>query len=409
LKSIDLLLKLKKTWIISPQIKSKGLTFSSILRSIWSKPLTPADDDFGDIQRITKEGTIKHSPFIYGPLNNQIYCDLVQGVGDVETGVRLIRRVLDHMAHYNHIPSQDLVMHLVEECISGKWPRALYTVITYSCKQNATIPHRVWVTVLNYYRYNQEFFYRIQEILSLALKNGANPCFELIHLYIDKFFMSIDRPDANDDLSHELLLKMIKDAIITNSSTPEEKSEKLSNFTTNYLKFLISIREVKEAHKMVMKILEEENYSLESIEVCFKAQEELKDSFKALRLYKMITAHPNFVYTPKIIVAILRMCSVLGESALEIITEIQDLIVKDKKLCTPFAVNTIIIAYSVTKKWDNVVDFMSNVFHNNVEFNRYTGPTIRKMIENCHDNYLKAKLSEQAAKADYISSKDNKL
>ena len=404
---LEFCLKLKEIWYNSEKIKVRELTLFSIMRSIWSLPLTKCNEDFGEIQRITKEGVIRHSPFFYGPLNDDFYCDLLRGVGDYNTGIRLVRRVVDHAAHYNHVPSIDMINTIIDECMAGKWPRAMYTAIQYSCKQNVEIPNKIWISVLNFFRFYGDFYYMVDEILTLALENGATPCFELIHLYVARSYENIDEKGPDGEMAHVKLLKKMKDSIVTLYPSKEERLQKTSDLMLKYIKFLISINETKEANEVIQKYIEEDNYSLESIEVCFKAYEEIKDPFKATRIYKQITNHPNFIFTPKIVVAILRMCSVLGKSAEEIIKDIEDLIIKDKNLCTPFAVNTIIISHSVADNFDSVIHFMGKCFQYKIPLNKFTGPTIRKMSETCTNESIKSKLFEQAAKADMELGKTN--
>jgi hypothetical protein len=283
----------------------------------------------------------------------------------------------------------------------------MYTAVQYSCKNNVVIPEKVWVSILNFFRFYEDFYYKADELLTLALENGATPCFELIYLYVAKSYESVDDSSTMVSMTHEQLLTKMKNAIITKYPSKEERQKKTSDLMLKHIKFLISINETKEANDIILKYLEEDNFSLESIEVCFKAYEEIKDSFKATRIYKQITTHPNFIFTPKIVVAILRMCSVIGKAAEEIIQDIENLIIKDKNLCTPYAVNTIIISHSVAEDFDSVIHFISKCFQFKIPMNKYTGPTLRKMAEKCLDEGLTSKMFELAAKVDMELGKAN--
>ena len=400
LSGSDFLLRLQELWVNTPEITIKEITFATLVRTVWIQPLTKTSVDFGEFKRITKDQVGQHSPFIYGPLADSLYQDLALAVGNEKVGIRLIRRVLDHMAAHNHTPTKELVQILIEECILGKWPRALFTTITYTAKKDVSLPHKVWVSVLNYFRFNQDFCNRHIEVLDIAFKHGALPTFDTIQLYISRSLNLLDQGINDNTSSPTMLIDKLKEQIQQVYQIPVERSEKICDLSLKYSKYLISIDEIKIANEYINNFLEQESFSLDAIETTFKFHEELKDSFKALKVYRKIVNSPSFIHTPKIIVAILRMCSVIGEPSFDIVKSIEDLILTDKKLCTPFAINTIIISYAMSTKWDNIMDFMSKCLPLDMTFNKYTGPTIRKLCGECPDLMIKSKLMEQAAKVD---------
>lgn len=397
------LVKLKEVFENDDELSIREATFPSIIRTIWINPLSETSLDFGEFKRLVKDETSKHSPFVYGPLSEEVYLWLVNGIGIEKVGIKLVRRVLDHMSLHNHAPSLELVQSIIDECITGKWPNTLFVAIKYFASKNIKLDHKLWVSIVNFFRFNQEYCFRLFEVLDVAFKHGASPSFDIIQIYIKKSQNLADQKIQTSITKPTTLLNKLKEQINIVYPSSYDRSEKYSELMYKYCVYLITLKEKKLAYETMNKYLEEQNFSLDSIEAALKFHEELKDSFKAMKTHKIIVSSPGFIYTPKIIVAMLRMCSVFGEPFFGIVDEIIEIVLNDKRLCTPFAVNAIVVCCSVSLKWNELSDILGKFLKVENAFNKYSAPTIKKFCLECDNPYMRGRIMEQ------VSLIENKL
>lgn len=401
----EFLMKLKEIYERTPEITIREISFASIIRSIWIRPISETSLDFGEFHRLVKDETAKHSPFIYGPLNEEIYLWLASGIGIEKVGVKLIKRILDHMSIHNHTPSLELAQCIIDECITGKWPNTLFSALKYFSVKELKFHHKVWVSIVNYFRFNKVYCFKYFEILDMAFKHGALPTFDIMQIYIKKSQNLADQKIVTSITKPITLLNKLKEQIDIEYPSTIQRSEKYSELVYKFCLYLISINEKRMAYDQMNSFLNEQNFSFDSIEVALKFHEELKDSFKAMKTHKAIVTHPQFVYTPKIVVAMLRMCSVFGEPFYGVVDEIIEQVLVDKKLCTPFAVNTIIVCCSVSMKWNELSDYLTKFMKIENAFNKYTAPTLKKFIMECDNPSMRSKIMEQVS---LIENKVNK-
>lgn len=363
-----------------------------MLRTIWVAPYTTTTEDFGTFQRISKDQTAQHSTFFYGPLTDNIYKELARDTGSNRNGFRIIRRVLDHMNVYNFAPSKELSEILVKECIAGRWPRLLCKVIDYATKKEASLSHSQWISVITFLRYNKELFFEGAKLIDVALKRGAVPEWELFQPHVSKFTKHFMPNEATS------LVKKARDAINRYYKSQEEKTAKICALTSKYLNCLVTFNEYDYAQEYLNNLIITENYGEDAIDVALKFFEDLKDPSRALNFFKTVINKEGFIYTSRFIVSSLRMCTHLGKGGIPIVNVIKEQMLAEAPLCSPFAINMVVVSYAYSEEWSMLYDFVGTCMANKVEFNRYTPATIRKVLEKCLEPQRKMRLMEMANK-----------
>ncbi|OMJ90692.1 hypothetical protein SteCoe_6865 [Stentor coeruleus] len=384
--------RLYDQWNKIPEIKIKDINFYSMLRTIWIAPYTISNDDFGTFQRITKSKIDQHSPFFYGPLTDNIYRELALETGENRSGFRMIRKIVDHMSFHDFIPSKELSETLIKESIAGRWPRLLHTIVEYVTKKEVSISHSQWISIITFLRYNKDLFFEGAKLFDVALKYGAAPEWELFQPYVSKFSKHYMTGEAAS------LVKKARDGVNRYYKSQEEKTAKICSLTSKFLSCLMSFNEFDFAQEHLDSLIVSENYSEDSIEVALKFYEDLKDPQRALDFFNKVVNKDGFVYTSRFVVSTLKMCTHLGKGGMQIVNEIKDKILTELQLCSPFAINMIIVTYSYSEEWSIIHDFLSSCISSRVEFNRYTPATIRKTVEKCLEPLKKSKLLEIANK-----------
>ena len=362
------------------------MSLFSVLRTIWVIPFTKTTTDFGVYQRITKEVEGSHSPFFYGPLTSEIYTEMIREVGSDKKGIKVIRKVIDHMSANAHVPSLPLVQAIVKECINGRWPEALFKVLSYSQNKGVALGNSTWMDAITFYRYSLEFFNTGVKCIELALKNKATADWDLIELYVIKYF----KHDMPNDA--ENLVKRIREEIPKQAKDEAERSKRVAEFVLRLLKGLLRLEEKNYATEYFREYLAAEKSSEDAIEVGFKYFEEAKNSTRALEFYRNIVKSEKFVYTPKFVASALRMSTEMGKDDAYIVTNLRDAILQNSDLASPFAINMIIISFGNKGDWEKLADFLLKVKANGLPMNKYTVPTVKKIIKECYVPMSKGKI-----------------
>ena len=392
MKLDDFINSLTTIWTKTPEVHIYEITLVSILRTIWISPYTITKVDFGTFKRLTKpkkEGV--HSPFFYGKLSDKNYLAIVENTGDEYFGIKLIRKVLDHMNAFQHTPSLELTQTIIEECITGKWPEALFKAVSYSQSKGVVLTSANWIEIISYYRYCLDYFQTGLDCLKLAFEKNE-PEWNLIEHYILKYLKHKMIDEAED------LFTKAREALEKKLKNSEDKSLKVSNLIIKYLKTLYPFNLQAYGLFNLINLAKTETLTEDSIEAGFKLFEEVKDTSNAVNFYKAVINKDGFFYSPRFIAAALRMCSQLGPKAIQIVDSLKDLILSNKDLGTPFSLNMIIVSYSNGDDWGKLTDFLNKAIKSQMTFNKYTLPTIQKMLERCLQPNQKNKILDLARK-----------
>jgi hypothetical protein len=140
----DLCSVLSELWETEYQLKTSTIPLSTMLRSIFVNPKATPPFDFGNFHRVTKDLEGPYSPLFYGGLNNATYISVVDSIGKVPTGVKVLRRIVDHTAAFKHRPSTELADLVVTQCSEGLWPRTLLAFLDYLKTEEVPISTEIW-------------------------------------------------------------------------------------------------------------------------------------------------------------------------------------------------------------------------------------------------------------------------
>ena len=196
----------------------------------------------------------------------------------------------------------------------------------------------------------------------------------------------------------EDLFTKAREALEKKLKNSEDKSLKVSNLIIKYLKTLYPFNLQAYGLFNLINLAKTETLTEDSIEAGFKLFEEVKDASNAVNFYKAVINKDGFFYSPRFIAAALRMCSQLGPKAIQIVDSLKDLILSNKDLGTPFSLNMIIVSYSNGDDWGKLTDFLNKAIKSQMTFNKYTLPTIQKMLERCLQPNQKNKILDLARK-----------
>lgn len=381
-------MKLMRVWESSPELKITDMFLPTIIRTIWANPYMKNAPDFGTFKRISKEAEGKHSPFIYGPLSEKTYIALAEGVGNERPGIKIVRRILDHMNVNDHTPSNELLKVLVNESIKGKWPEILLRILQYSHRKGVTVDHAIWMDAISYYRYCLNFFETGLQCIELALKNNVRADWDLIELYANKYLKHEMVPPV------ELLVKNVKSAMVKQAKNTQDYPQRLFDFNQKFFKCLVRYEEEKKATQYLLEYAKDEKYSEVSIEMGFKHFEEVKDARNSGEFFKQVVAKEGFVYTPKFIAEALRMCSAMKGEASNIVLILRDVILADNLLSSPFSINMIIMNFGYTEDWDKLYQFLLKIKDSKMQINKFTVPTAKKVIAACKDSVMTKRINE---------------
>ena len=82
----------------------------------------------------------------------------------------------------------------------------------------------------------------------------------------------------------------------------------------------------------------------------------------------------------------------MGKDDAYIVTNLRDAILQNSDLASPFAINMIIISFGNKGDWEKLADFLLKVKANGLPMNKYTVPTVKKIIKECYVPMSKGKI-----------------
>ena len=384
--------KLLILWDERPELKLIDSPLAGYLRTIWISPFTEVSEDFGEFRRITKDETTKVSPFFCGHFNDVMYTSLIKGAGGVKTGVKIIRKVVDHIAAQQHLPGGELSQAIVDECIAGKWPNTMLVFLKYCHGKQVKVPLEVWSSAIRNLRFTNGYFDSAMECVDLAIENQKTPSWNLIEPLVNKYLKHEMNKEAEE------LVQKVKNAfpksLKIGASSKEEVSKFNASLYQNYLEALVNNNQKTKAIKIAEQFIENNPKTEETVMLGFDFYEKLGDSSQGKEYYNQVISDKKIQFTAKMVAGALKMALKLGKDATTITEEQETVVFTRKDLYTPFATNLIIMTYGKYRQWDKLLRVLQRLRDSDFRVNKFAKPAVDKQIKRCLEPLFKRKMNE---------------
>lgn len=387
--------KLMVVWDERPEFKIWNHPLSMLLRSILIHPVTEVKASYGKYKRISKDMEVDYSPFFYGPFTDTTYLSLVKGAGSAENGIRVIRRVVDHMASFNYVPSPELVDVVVKECIEGAWPRALLSFVEYSMGKKVNILESTWCEIIQFYRSTYGYFEEATQLLQKALDSGVEPSFNLGKPIIKKYLKHKLIADA--ERYFKLLKEYSTKKITTHDQTQfkAQYAERIGKLYADYLNYILEIDLVLESQQIYQDYLSENAVKIDiALEACAKFIERLNSSEDGKKFVNLVISDEKVVRSPKLIASTLRLCLKLGKEGVTMAEEIKKMIDIDRGLYSAVTGNIFIMIYGKAQMWSELNRYIRKLNDEGFYLNKFTKNTLVRQIDSCYDPVLREELEK---------------
>ncbi|CAG9334132.1 unnamed protein product [Blepharisma stoltei] len=384
LKPMELVQKLTELWVERPDLKVLDVPSASIFRTILISSISENKGYFGKFQRITKNEEGEFNPFFYGEFSEEFCKNMIKGIGKTAPGVRVIRRVIDHLAAYDIEPSTELVNLIVEESVQGRWPKVLLTTLEYAVKKRTKIPLETWSKAIKFFRFCSEHFDKASICINLAIKTGVDPDYDLIEPLVAKNLKHGRIEEAKDLVSmlrKEILNRNRVNAILVR----EEQAKKTVEVMKKFINTLLDARKPKPAHEYYDEYIRDPytNKISESYEIGFKLYQDIGDVRDGIWLYEFIKEDKKFEWNQKLVTSLLKMVNEFGKPALEAAIDKAQQIFVNKELYSTFALNLLITYFGRHEVWDQLQAIVLKLLETKSEVNKYTKLTLERQIEKC--------------------------
>lgn len=393
----DLYTALDNLWRSDHRIMAASPQFNSFMRAILVTPITSAPTDLGEFYRITKEVEAQYNPFIYGPLNEEAYISIIESQGSTPTGIRSIRKVVDHIAAFKHRPSNTLASEVVSQCITGHWPKTLLSFLEYLKAEKITIDNEIWskatVFISNLNGYSQY----ADEIVDMALKSGCTPEWPLVNSYAE----SLLRDDA---VNHDITNYFVKlNEAIPNFVKLEDEAEreaevlKLQNeLFGDFLVFWVSNNLFDSAIELLDRYIQLKKVMNDKIfEMSFLIVQRKRDATKFKLYYDMLKTDQNVQLTTRLVATMIKAVAELSHDNIRSLYELQDLLLAEEAaLYSAYGANMMMHALGKYEDWSGLDKFIGVCRTKDLKMNSTAALILEKHLTKCYDHNTKASLRD---------------
>ena len=193
-------------WSERPELKVLSFPVSDVYRNMLYNPITKTTNNYSKHhKRVTKDADAQVSPFFFTALDDNVYLSMIKGVGNRPDGIMSLRRIIDHMAAFNHKPSHEVSLAIIQEADVGKWPRVMMSFLDYHPK----ISLDVWSRAITSLRRFNGYFDTAVKMFSKALDSGVQPKWILAEPLVKKYLQHGKIEEA-ESIFDRLKSKMMK-------------------------------------------------------------------------------------------------------------------------------------------------------------------------------------------------------
>lgn len=174
----------------------------------------------------------------------------------------------------------------------------------------------------------------------------------------------------------------------------DEQAKLVLELVEKFVYLLIEFGLQREAALYFEKYFANENFAKipESYEAAFKLYEDIQDHRSGIEFYDTVKADKKLVWTPKMVVSLLKMANKFQSNGLTIMNEQQVSIFTNPGIYSPFAVNIMLAYYGKYEEWEKLVELATKISDNKTVTNKFTNLTLQKQIGKCLDTNFKKKI-----------------
>jgi hypothetical protein len=381
-------------WQDRPELRLVELGFNEVMRSILIAPASEKMEYVGEFSRVTKAAKQQLNPVVYGPLGSIAYLATIKGCAKMLSGgVKALRRTIDHMASYDHVPSQEIIHAVAAECVAGKWPATALAFMRYVIKKKITVTSTAFVDTVILLRKSTGFFDQSLELAKECIESGCQsqpwPVMEpIIQKYIKHLMVKESNAFVND------CLKIAGRAKTSEVPAEQEKHIKDTAFTiqTSYIKHLLKANLVGDSFVLYSKWLAN-NKSKEAISIGLNVFEKVGDSASAVKFLETIQKQKDFEVDRSTLISILKIArnaETLGVTMAD--KHLSHLF--SPRIYSPFALNLVIMIYG-PKNLRKIAEVCARVVDNEFHVNHFTFVTLSKILRSVPDSGEREELVAQ--------------
>jgi hypothetical protein len=367
-----------------------------MLRSIFVSPKTTPLTDFGKFYRVTKDLEAPYSPFFYGSLDNATYMSMVDSIGKVPTGVKVLRRIIDHIAAFKHRPSNELADLVVTQCIDGLWPRTLLAFLDYLKTEEIPVNTEIWGNSIRFVKDLNGYSAYAVELVDMAIQSKASLEWKLVNSLAEKLLSQ-----QNTDEISNFYLK-IKEAIpeaIKVEDAKERETQILKQQTklfADFLQFWLNNDCFETAIDLLEVHTENEGFLSEAIyEIAFSIVSRTGSASKFKLYYSTFKANVDLKINTRIIASMLKAAISIGVEGTRVIYELQELMMaEDCALYSAYSANLLLKALGKIEDWAGIEKLMSTVLSKGLTMNASTKAILESCLNSCFDLQHKTQLRE---------------
>ena len=395
-------------WEDRQELKMADLSFSDVMRSMLITPASEKLEYLGEFPRITKPVKQSFNPVVYGPLGNIAYLATIKGCAkNQQTGVKALRRTIDHMAAFNHVPSQEIIHAVAAECVEGKWPATALSFMNYLLKKNISITSSAVSDVVSLLRRTQGCFEKSIELAKSAVSSGCiTNSWSVIEPPVLKYLKHYMIKEATELVEECAKLagrvKYSEDAAVQDKKAAEEQVR----IYVQMVKCLLQAKLSADAFAAYSKWLVD-NKSKEAVALGLSIYEKMQDIPSATKFLEQVQKSKDFEVDRPTLISILK----IARNA-----ETQGVAMADKylsylfnpKVYSPFALNLVFMIYG-TKHIRRVTEVCTRVADNGLYGNHFTYITLSTILRSTPDGPEREALVAQFKKINFPEPpKDNK-
>lgn len=372
-------------WQDRPELRLVELGFNEVMRSILIAPASEKAEYVGEFNRITKAAKQHLNPVVYGPLGSIAYLATIKGCAKMHSGgIKALRRTIDHMAAYEHTPSQEIIHAVAAECVAGKWPVTALAFMRFVIKKQIAVTSTAFVDTVTLLRKSTGFFDKALELAKESIESGcqAQP-WVVMEPVIQKYLKHLKVKESNAFM--EDCLKCV--AKLKVSDVPAEQ-EKLSREATVklqilYIKHLLKAKLVGDSFVLYSRWLIN-NKSKEALSIGFGIFERVSDSASAIKFLETAQKQKDFEVDRSTLISILKIAKNAENLGIPMADKHLGFLL-NPRIYSPFALNLVIMIYG-PRNLRKIAEVCSRVVENEFNVNHFTYVTLSKILRSVPDS-----------------------
>jgi len=371
-------------WQDRPELRLVELGFNEVMRSILIAPVSDKSEYVGEFTRVTKATKQHLNPVVYGPLGSIAYLATIKGCAKTHSGgIKALRRTIDHMAAYNHTPSQEIIHAVVAECVAGKWPVTALAFMRFVIKKKLTVPSTAFIDTVTLLRKSTGFFENALELAKESIESGCQTdSWAVMEPVIQKYLKHLKVKESNAFM--EDCLKIVGKFKFSEVPAEQEKLSKEASIKLQilYIRHLLKAKLVGDSFVLYNRWLTH-NKSKEAISVGLGIFERVSDSASAIKFLETVQKQKEFEVDRSTLISILKIAKNAEHLGVAMADKHLGFLLNPRTY-SAFALNLMIMIYG-PRNLRKISEVCSRVVDNEFNVNHFTFVTLSKILRSVPD------------------------